>query len=449
VIALCPLKGEDLLEDEVLAAQCWEDLPEDEVLAAQSWEDLLEGEEKEEKEGREGKGKEKEKEKESGPGDASLIFEAHLADSSNSLVVIGCKQDGLLVGGKPWSNEQLLNALIGSGRKLKKKKREKLAKDNSGVHDAIKPFFEEICSFLSENHYALFKFENEIQLKQDLRDNYLDEHLEDCNQFQRLTHDVRGAEFMRENFPHFNLGPVKKGVCEVKPRDLRADWRPIFQMITAFLETGPSKEVYNRPTGNLWVFRTMYLSAAQYLARNFVQLKKAADEAVRMILNNETEKLERFLHNTFDTQENRLMLWNALAGHYGDLIQALTYSRETDESKPKILVGFEIKENAELLLFHPYLVCIAGQHVDMANTSVGKNYEIIKVMMDKFGCVNTATGSDGILAGWLSLKHELKGDFSFGLASTAMSYVLFLLLVSRMKLFGSLEDRPGRTKTPR
>jgi hypothetical protein len=170
----------------------------------------------------------------------------------------------------------------------------------------------------------------------------------------------------------------------------------------------------------------MSRESAEYLDTEFSKLKAGAREVAPLVVQGDKQRAEEFLNKYFSDPN----LEHALQGHFGDLFQALTYNREV-KGGDNVLVGFKIKNGAELVMYSPLVMVLTGEHKNVSD------YAIAKAMLSVFGSVNQGRGADGIVKGYLSLKHEARGDFSFGLAKDKMSIVLFCLLVSDAKIYGN------------
>jgi hypothetical protein len=304
-------------------------------------------------------------------------------------------------------------------------------------------FIPKLVRFMTETFGAKFVFENEEQLKTELISQYIDEHLVGLSAFQQLTHDKRGAAFIRAHFIANKDLKGEGGVQPVKLRDLgKPAWVGLFETINRLLKNPPG-EYKRSKKGNLWIFRSMSLASAQYLERNFNRLKHKARviatglAEAKEVATQRGISIEQRVGEILETLEElrNSDLEHALHGHFGDLFQALTYHTSEGE-RENVLVGFKVAHGAELVMFSPLVMCLAGEHVDLSGEKEGKDaLPIVKALLEVFGRVNKGGGSDGILKGYLSVKHELRGDFSFGLANDPMSFVPFLWLISDVKFY--------------
>jgi hypothetical protein len=114
----------------------------------------------------------------------------------------------LLVNGKKWSRPQLVefSEKYGVGASLPKERQK---------------FIPNLLHFMTENEFADFTFESEDQLKSELVSEYVDEYMSELSQYQRLTRDKRGEEFIIQNFkPNKDL-KSDGGVVKAPPRDLK------------------------------------------------------------------------------------------------------------------------------------------------------------------------------------------------------------------------------------
>ncbi len=297
-------------------------------------------------------------------------------------------------------------------------------------------FIPNLVHFMTEGSAAQFMFANEDELRMDLISLYVDEHMKGLSEFQRLTHDERGAIFVQDYFEATGyLKWADNQIQNVAPRDFdrdagaKADLKKIITLLN-----DPANEfplyMNKRPKGkNLWLFRTMSKQSASYIYYNFEKLLKQAKIVAQMIVDGNPAAANILKDKTLFSAPD---IEYALNGHFGDLFQALTYNTKVNGGD-NVLVGFKIKNGAELVLYSPLVMVMAGSHVDVSG------YAIAKAMLSKFGRVNEGSGSDGIVKGYLSLKHELRGDFSFGLSQDPASIVLFCLLVSDYQIYGKLD----------
>jgi hypothetical protein len=326
----------------------------------------------------------------------------------------------LFVGGQQWPKDRLttfVNTI-----------------DLAGYLGKIRAkFIPNLIYFMTESG-AVFNFENEGQLKTELISEYIDEHMKGLSSFQSLAHDDRGATFIRKNFNA--TGYLKwrdNQVQAVSARNLTIDSGAQDLGRINLLLNDPSKELpqymTKRPEGNLWIFRTMSKRSAQFMNYNFDTLRTQARIVAPMIVagNPQAAAILQDQH-LFSAPDIEF----ALNGHFGDLFQALTYNDGVDGGD-KILVGFKIKTGAELVMYSPLVMVLTGEHVDATG------YAIAQAMLEKFGRVNQGSGADGIVRGYLSIKHEARGDFSFGLSKDPASIVLFCLLISDFQIYGNID----------
>jgi hypothetical protein len=287
---------------------------------------------------------------------------------------------------------------------------------------------------MTEGTTKEFQFVDEAQLNSELTSQYIDEHMAGLGEFQRLTHDVRGALFISQYFKaNKKVKSSGNPIQDVQARDLdRGIGAQELNTILTLLqdpETNFSEYMKTRPKGNLWIFRTMSQASADYLNFNFARLLPAARQVVPQIVAGAPQAAVTLRSATLFSAPD---LEHALHGHFGDLFQAITYNRRS-QGGDNVLVGFKIKEGAELVMYSPLVMVLTGSHTDMAK------YKIVQAMQETFGGVNQGTGADGILKGYLSVKHEARGDFSFGLSANPASIVLFCLLVSDFQIYGNLD----------
>ncbi len=116
-----------------------------------------------------------------------------------------------------------------------------------------------------------------------------------------------------------------------------------------------------------------------------------------------------------------------LYGHYGDVFQASTYLTipGTEETK-NCLVEFQLKNGAHILMFSPLVAALSGGHTDLEKKPIGA------ALRAAYGGIAAANGNDGYVKGWLGIKHEARGDFSFSVGNNISTKLLFLLFVERI-----------------
>jgi hypothetical protein len=329
----------------------------------------------------------------------------------------------LVVAGQDWPKERFTEFVTKIG----------LTKTSGPLEDRAR-FVPNLVHFMTIGTAREFRFDDEDQLKSELTSQYIDEHMAGLGEFQRLTHDARGAQFITQHFKaNKKVKSTGNPIQDVLARDLDRDsgakeLNTIFTLLDQPQKNFPDY-MDKRPKGNLWIFRTMSQASADHLYHNFNKLLTGTRAVVPLIATQAPQAAQTLRDVTLFSAPD---LEHALNGHFGDLFQAITYNRRS-QGGDNVLVGFKIKEGAELVMYSPLVMVLTGVHKDMAK------YKIAEAMQQTFGVVNQGNGSDGIVKGYLSVKHEARGDFSFGLSANPASIVLFCLLVSEFQIYGNLD----------
>ncbi|MFD8823076.1 DUF4157 domain-containing protein [Streptomyces sp. NPDC059605] len=110
-------------------------------------------------------------------------------------------------------------------------------------------------------------------------------------------------------------------------------------------------------------------------------------------------------------------------GHLGDAAQARTYSKGDDE----VLVKFTLKPGAHELLFGPDYMAVAG-------TSAGRAPQALRNIHGPDRPMPEGSQGEGSLGGYIGMKQEKKGDFSFSLGENEASQLLFQHFIKRVEI---------------
>lgn len=236
---------------------------------------------------------------------------------------------------------------------------------------------------------------DEEDLQPWLTDDYWKDRL-----FKELGAKAGQEAFLRVKGPKFWTGPQKRDKAKKEPaRRLET----IIDMAPAIL--GKLAEVGKTSKSRLRIYRGMNTEEASKILKMFGERSSLV----------EAQLLGGTMKPADLRKQDGLLLIN---GHLGDKAQANKYAQGNDS----VLLEFVLKPGAHLLLFSQELMALAP-----AGKGTGA------FLVELFGDFRMGTQNEGNLTGYVGLKSEVKGDFSFTVMNDA-TRLLFQLLVETINV---------------
>lgn len=299
--------------------------------------------------------------------------------------------------------------------------------------------------FITTSNAIAFDFLNEKDFSNAIINRsteFYSNHFDKC---QKLLTTPGLKDFFDDKNNHITSKYRGCGHVDAGPRNLLKDNLNELCDIRNLIEKFNNKE-------SLRLFRTMNIQAAIFLSDNQDKLRKLITNLFKNKSNQiELTEDERKLLDGLEKAQitNQTIMVNeskgqskGLYGHYGDLFQASTYLQipyESDDNK-NCLVEFTLASGSHKLIFSPKVLALTGTHIKLEQTEVGK------ALASAYGGIATSNAHDGYNTGWLGLKHEGRGDFSFSVGNSISTKILLLMFVKKITICHYIytEEKPWK-----